>query len=264
MPSPTKRKLNKNHKNSNKNTKKLKLNNRVKYFESLKYNYIEYNYIKSPKFKKPSEPLRAVVLDIDETLGTFLAFKKLVEDYDKNDYDAFVKESADFLTNPKMGASPFRPGIEKFLNTLYDLKEESGKINSVILYTNMMATPFLKIDETVYTRPQILSDIFDKIIDKKNTPLCDLIIFRKTSYPPQKYMKVIEDIYEKHDKDNKFVFFDDKPENILNTKNSKTPSNSAYGITEYKGRNTNKSFNNTYSSKGVQKQTVFDILEKVF
>lgn len=260
MPSPTKRKINL----KNKNTKKQKkLNDSTKYFESITYNSIEYNYIRSPNFKKPSEPLSAVVLDLDETLGSFLAFKKLVEEYDKSDYDAFIKETSEFLTTSKKGAPAFRPGIEKFLNRLYDLKD-SGKINSVTIYTNMTTTPFLKIDDTVYTRMQILSDIFDKIINRSDKPLCDLIIFRKISYPPQKYMKVIEDIYDNHDKENKFVFFDDKPENILNSKNSTKASNSAYGITEYKGRDTNRSFNNSYSSKGVEKQTVFDVLESVF
>jgi hypothetical protein len=262
MPSITKRKTI-NNKNTKKNTKKQKLNDTSKYFESITYNNIEYNYIKSPSFKKASEPLRAVVLDLDETLGSFLAFKKLVQEYDKNDYDAFIKETSEFLTSPKMGAPAFRPGIETFLQTLYELKH-SGKINSVIIYTNMTPSPFLKIDDTVYTRMQILSHIFDKIIDKSNQPLCDLIIFRSISYPPQKYINVIEKIYDNDSKENKFVFFDDKPENILNTKNSTKPSNSAYGITEYKGRDTNRSFNNSYSSKGVEKQTVFDVLETVF
>ena len=257
----TKRKRN----NNSTTRKKQKLDK--EYFESLQYNDIDYVYIKSSEFIKPDGTLRAVVLDNDETTGVFLSLKKLVENYDKEDYKEFIQEAKNILTTPLKGKASFRTGIEKFLDTLYRLKLEK-RIDAVIMYTNMIATPFLTFEGVIYTRPQILSDIFDEILKDIHTtidkPLCDLIIFRQNAFPPQKYIKVIEDIYDNHNKNNKFVFFDDKPENIFNSKNSKNISNSAYGITEYKGRNTNKSFNNSYTAKGVKKVSVFDILNSVF
>lgn len=261
---PTKRTRNSN-KNRNNSTKKRKIN--INYFESIHYNNIDYVYIKSPEFKKSSGPLRAIVLDNDETTGSFLGLKKLVENSEKEDYSEFIKEATELLTKPIKGRSAFRTGIETFLEKLYELKKQD-KIDAVIMYTNMTVTPFLTIQGNIYTRPQILSDIFDEILKQIygtiDKPLCDLIIFRQMAFPPQKYIKVIEEIYDIHDKNNKFVFFDDKPENILNTNSSTKSSNSAYGVTEYRGRPTNKSFYNTYTSKGIKNMSVFEVLDSIF
>jgi hypothetical protein len=252
------------NKNRNNTTKKKKININ---FESIHYNNIDYIYIKSPEFNKPSGPLRAVVLDNDETTGVFLALKKLVENSEKENYSEFIHEATELLTRPEKGRAAFRNGIETFLQKLYELKKQD-KIDAVIMYTNMTVSPFLTIQGNIYTRPQILSDIFDTILKETygtiDKPLCDLIIFRQIAFPPQKYIKVIEEIYDIHNKNNKFVFFDDKPENILNTNSSIKSSNSAYGIIEYKGRNTNKSFYNSYTSKGIKNKSVFEVLDSVF
>ena len=260
MPSKRNRNANKNRNNTKK--KKININ-----YNSLKYKDIDFLFIKSLEFVPPIGPLRAVILDNDETTGSFLALKKLVETSKHDNYSEFIKEATNVLLNPKKGKSAFRQGIESFLDSLYTLKTEK-RIDAVIMYTNMSVSPLLVIDNKYYTRPEILSDIFNEILKNNykhiDKPLCDLIIFRQSPFPPQKFIKVIEDIYDIHDEKNKFVFFDDKPDNIFNTNNSEKPSNSAYGITEYRGKNTNKSFYNSYNSKGVKNKSVFDILNEVF
>ena len=232
--------------------------------ESIVYNNTVFRYVKTASFKYPTGPLRSVVLDNDETLGIFIKLRELLNTYNnEEEYIPFINRVTQELLNGEM--SPLRPGIQKFLRTLHDMKK-SGRINSVIMYTNMTVKPIFKGKNSTetHTRPEILSDIFDKIIENTDEPLIDLIIFRDIPYPPYKYFAVIEKIYKTEGQGNTYVFLDDKPENILNSETSIVPSVQSFGITEYKGRPTNKSFNNSYSAKGVDNMTVYQLFDKIF
>jgi len=235
--------------------------------ETLIYKDVSFRFVKTPSFHYIPGPLRSVVLDNDEATGVFAKLRELLNTYDNaEDYNSFITHATRELLQADDGMPSFRPGIERFLRFLHDLKM-SNRIDAVIMYTNMTVKPLFKGTNSniLYTRPEILSDIFDKILGNSgNAPLIDLIIFRDTSYPPYKYFSVIEKIYNVEGNGNKYVFLDDKPENILNTGNSTEPSAQAFGITEYKGRPTNKSFNNSYSAKGVEETTVYELLNKVF
>lgn len=229
--------------------------------ESLLYANTVFRYVKTASFSSPEGPLKAVILDNDETTGVFDRLRDAVNTYNNEQpYAEFITNTAQTLLE-----SGFRPGIQKFLQTLRDLKT-TGRINAVIMYTNMSRKPLFKAtdQDRFITRPEILSDIFDELLGSHQQPLMDLIIFRNIPFPPFKFMAVIETIYGVEGRGNKYVFLDDKPENIMNTNTSTEPSVHAYGITEYKGRPTNKNFNSAYNAKGVVNKTVYDLLNEVF
>ena len=78
----------------------------------------------------------------------------------------------------------------------------------------------------------------------------DLLIFRDSPYPnPQKYIAVVDKIYEVEGKDNKYLFFDDKPELIYDTELTKKATKFGKLVNRYNTKRHGSKFNNIVNSK---------------
>jgi hypothetical protein len=203
-----------------------------------KYGNIPYYYITMPTFKtfENKNRLKAVILDNDETTGYYKKLENYIKQYNKSTslektIDEIVEkikfELLEKLNNINSKKTSLRPGIEDFLKDLLNLKR-TGKIDAIIMYTNMSKNSKIIIDNKVYSKPYILALIFNKIAEvTPEESFFDLLIFRDKSYPKTKYIKVIDIIFKVKNKDNVYLFFDDKPGEIkYKNKNTNNESNS--------------------------------------
>lgn len=227
----------------------------------IRYNNIPFYYIKLDGFKSfaNEQGLRAVILDNDETTGYYEDMIEYVKNYVRQSKDLTLEEVIIELKKKLIETFSLRPGYEEFLQTLVNLKE-SGRLDAVIMYTNMGKKMSINIKGQRYNRPQLLAAVFDSIIGKKDIQLFDLLIFRDKPYPnPEKYIAVINQIYEVENKDNNYLFLDDKPELIYNN-SSKKQSKFAYKVNIYNYKHKGHSFTNQ-NENGI---SVVDKLNKTF
>lgn len=216
-----------------------------KTINSITYNNVPFYYIKLDGFKSFADEkgLRAVILDNDETTGYYGEMIEYVKDYVRTSKDLTLEEVVAELKNKLVETMSLRPGYQEFLQTLMNLKE-SGRLDAVIMYTNMGKKMSVNIKGQRYNRPQLLAAVFDSIIDKSGKQLFDLLIFRDRPYPnPEKYIAVVNQIYEVQGKDNNYLFLDDKPEVIYNN-SSKKKSHYAYKVNAYNYDHKGRSFTN--------------------
>jgi hypothetical protein len=194
------------------------------------YSEIPFYYITQGKFNslKGKEDLRAVILDNDETTGYYMGeFKEYIKanEHTKKEYKDVIYDLIHLLTRKnKSNVSLLRPGYSIFFKKLRELKD-ANKLDAVIMYTNMEKKDTMKIKGKEYNRPQLLAAVFDIISggDGSN-PLFDLLIFRDKIFfggklRREKYIAVIDEIFGiTGSEKTKYLFFDDKPEAIMNNK----------------------------------------------
>ena len=107
------------------------------------------------------------------------------------------------------------------------------------------------VDGKTYNRPELLAKVFDKIANvSPDESFFDLLIFRDSPYPnPEKYIAVIDKIYNVEGKDNKYLFFDDKPELIYDTDLTKTATKFGKMVNRYNTKRQGSQFANIVNSK---------------
>lgn len=226
----------------------------------IKYADVPFYYIKLDGFKSFSDKdcLRAVILDNDETTGFYKTLLDYVKTHVTNKngqtFEAVIDELKDILE----GTKSLRTGYAEFLLTLMKLKEED-RIDAVIMYTNMGKSASIKIGGKRYNRPQLLAAVFDRIVNRDGEHVFDLLIFRDKPYPhPEKYIAVINKIYEVEGKDNKYLFLDDKPE-VIYTNNAKVVSPFGYKVNEYKNYK-----GPSFTNKNAYGKSIIEKLDETF
>lgn len=230
----------------------------------LVYADIPFYYITQGKFdslKGKEEGLRAVILDNDETTGYYQGkFKDYVRAnkvIKEKSYDEVINDLVELLTNNLL----LRPGYDIFFRKLRELKD-SNRLDAVIMYTNMEKKDTMKINGVEYNRPQLLAAAFDRIAGPSEIPLFDLLIFRDKIFfggkaRTEKYIAVVDKIFNVEEKPNKYIFLDDKPAAIKN--NSRK---FVIEVNEYKTKKNSyvgSPFNN--STKG---KSIIQILDETF
>lgn len=110
----------------------------------------------------PKKPTKAVVFDLDETLGHFTQLG-LVWDAIENAHDEDNKTTPHF--SDVMDAFPEyqRPGIIKILRYLVG-KKQTGSCNTVMIYTNNQGPRSWALQIQNYFEDKIGCSIFDKVI----------------------------------------------------------------------------------------------------
>lgn len=162
-------------------------------YERIAYDGVTYAYMftgKTPTDIDSSKGLRAVILDNDETTGYYVPSIKPDKPYPSTYSEAIVAIAEDLypgyshyreISNMERqivpGKTKMRPGIMDFLKKLKQLKDE-GRIDVVIMYTNMSGNNKFILDGEKYTRPEVLSGVFTHLA---GGPIFDLLIFREGS-----------------------------------------------------------------------------------
>ena len=154
-------------------------------------------------------PLRAVILDNDETTGSYHIVYSILKSIQKHGTVApelfcYILER---LATWMVKESIFRPGLIEFLTTLVNLKK-AGKIDAIIMYTNQYETgqtlsaslPRCIQYMFMYLVPGF---VFDHILTRPENP-----VILNNTYPKQ--FKRILDLYPYWPSDNtQILFFDD-------------------------------------------------------
>jgi hypothetical protein len=86
-----------------------------------------------------SHPLRAVILDNDETTGSYAIVFAIVHvlQIAESKNQVFVGHVLERLAKWMVAQRVFRPGIRNFLGNLISLREDN-KIDAIIMYTNQL------------------------------------------------------------------------------------------------------------------------------
>jgi hypothetical protein len=136
-------------------------------------------------------PLRAVVLDNDETTGSYGIVFALVN-YLRTERQPSLSTVAtilDKLAIWMLGQDVFRPGLEILLDTLVNLRK-NGSINAIIMYTNQTELPIPTTYPGLDTYPPFLWSIPYCIAYMMNslvkTNIFTYILARPTSLRHQK------------------------------------------------------------------------------
>ena len=155
------------------------------------------------------EPLRAVILDNDETTGSYLivlSIIKTINSFGNIDslYFQYILEKLSFWM---LKNSIFRPGLVGFLRTLRDLRK-ANKIDAIIMYTNQYET-----STSIFTSlPRCIEYMFmflvpgfkfDNILTRPSTT----VIINNVN--PKQFRRVL-DLYPDRPSDiTQILFFDD-------------------------------------------------------
>jgi hypothetical protein len=175
-------------------------------------------------------PLKAVILDNDETTGYYAALEFLIRRA-KHAQMTF-KEAIQFIRVNLEVSHSFRPGLPEFLREILRLRR-TGLIDAIIMYTNMIPGETLLDSRGVpRTNAEILASVFDSIVGGK---FFDGLIVRSDTTRPEKYMSFVTKMYNADaNKMAGLLFFDDRPQYILvapTVKRQDRPH--IYGIREY-------------------------------
>jgi len=154
-------------------------------------------------------PLRAVILDNDETTGSYILLLSVMRALNKIgdvDYLLFthiLENLAIWMISKRV----FRPGLIEFLTVLMNLKKEK-KIDAIIMYTNQLETD----KKLNYSLPRCISYMFsylvpgftfDHILTRPDDPTVLNNIF------PKQFKRVL-DLYPKRPLNiRRMLFFDD-------------------------------------------------------
>jgi len=155
-------------------------------------------------------PLRAVILDNDETTGSYLILQSIIKSVQHlgNNIDpSFFGYILENLALWMLKESIFRPGLIEFLRTLVKLKKED-KIDVIIMYTNQyesnttLITSLPRCIEYMFMF-LVPGFVFDKIITRPENP-----VTINNVYPKQ--FKRVLDLYPERPLDiTNMLFFDD-------------------------------------------------------
>ena len=157
----------------------------------------------------PQHPLRCVVLDNDETTGSYrivLAFLIGLEKVPDLTLDIFLKileRLARFMVKHRL----FRPGIEILLETLDTLRKK-GRLDAIVMYTNQKEGVINRHNiPLLHSPPQAIAYMLTYIMDFH---IFDNILTRTTDKVYIKSFQRILDCFPDHPKDiRKIVFIDD-------------------------------------------------------
>jgi hypothetical protein len=156
-----------------------------------------------------SGPLKAVILDNDETTGAYTLLYSIIKTLNKiGDIDTmFYTYIIERLALWMVKMSIFRPGLVPFLTLLMNLRNE-GKIDAIIMYTNQ-----LEIQPTLqYSLPRCINHMFtylvpgfkfDHILTRPEDPTTVNNVF------PKKFKRVLDLYPDRPLNTRKMLFFDD-------------------------------------------------------
>lgn len=155
-------------------------------------------------------PLRAVILDNDETTGSYLilhsiitSIKHLGNNIDPSFFCYILEKLAVYMVRESI----FRPGLIDFLRTLVKLKKE-GKIDAIIMYTNQNEPNHLlssSLPRCIQYMFMFLVPgfVFDNILSRPENPLTINNVY------PKQFKRVL-DLYPERPLDiTNMLFFDD-------------------------------------------------------
>ena len=156
------------------------------------------------------EPLRAVILDNDETTGSYLILHSIIKSikYLGNNIDpSFFGYILEKLAVYMVRESIFRPGLIEFLRTLVKLKKE-GKIDAIIMYTNqnepnqILSSSLPRCIQYMFMF-LVPGFVFDKILSRPENPTTVNNVY------PKQFKRVL-DLYPERPLDiSNMLFFDD-------------------------------------------------------
>ena len=154
-------------------------------------------------------PLRCVVLDNDETTGSyriviaFLIGLEKVPDLTLDMLLEILERLASFMISHKL----FRPGIEILLETVTKLRKK-GRLDAIVMYTNQKeGTSSKKHIPLLHSPPQAIAYMLSYIMDYH---IFDNILVRTTDKTYLKSFRRLLDCYPDKPKDiQKIVFVDD-------------------------------------------------------
>jgi hypothetical protein len=175
-------------------------------------------------------PLRAVVLDNDETSGsyrllfTILHLLRRIEPIDM----PYVAGVLTRLARWMIYQNVFRPGLTHLLKSIVELKK-NGVLDVIVMYTNQNELP-VPLDYTykndwppfLYSPPQCIAFMMDSLVDAK---IFDCILSRpshtehRNGTIPKKFSRILEQFPEVPKDIRKIVFVDDNatPKDIVAT-----------------------------------------------
>ena len=154
-------------------------------------------------------PLRAVILDNDETTGAYTLLFSMMKALNKTgDIDPLLfTHILEKLATWMVVNSIFRPGLLPFLALLMNLKKE-GKIDAIIMYTNQ-----LEIEPIInYSMPRCINYMFmylvpgftfDHILTRPEDPTTINNVF------PKQFKRVLDLYPDRPLNTRKMLFFDD-------------------------------------------------------
>ena len=177
--------------------------------------------------KLGGRPLRAVILDNDETTGFYIALEFLINSAIQRGLP--FEHAVSFIHDQLNTINAFRPGLYEFLRYILYLRQ-SGSIDAIIMYTNMVPGRCIRgPGPACYPNADILAAVFDRIV---GTKFFNLLIVRSGTLKPEKYIDFVLSVYNANKNDmSKIVFFDDRPSYILYKRGPKPPH--IYGIDAY-------------------------------
>jgi len=155
------------------------------------------------------DPLRAVILDNDETTGSYLIVLSIIKTINSLgnidiEYFHYILEKLSFWM---LKNSIFRPGLVDFLRTLRDLRK-ANKIDAIVMYTNQY-----EINTSIFTSlPRCIEYMFtflvpgfkfDNILTRPSTSVT------VNNVIPKQFKRVL-DLYPERPSDiSQILFFDD-------------------------------------------------------
>jgi hypothetical protein len=165
-------------------------------------------------------PLRAVVLDNDETTGSYRLLFTILHILRRMNpiVMPYVAGVLTRLARWMVYQNVFRPGLTHLLKTIVELKK-NGFIDVIVMYTNqneLEPRSDFKFEEGwppfLYSPPQCIAFMLDSLID---TTIFDCIISRPkytetiNGYIPKRFSRILEHFPEFPKDISKIVFVDD-------------------------------------------------------
>jgi hypothetical protein len=153
-------------------------------------------------------PLRAVILDNDETTGSYVIVFSILQILRccKNKSDSFVKSILNKLYEWMILHNCFRPGLRNLLETLIRLRK-NNQIEAIIMYTNQLEFESPNPDESplLFSAPKCIAYMMSKMVGEN---VFDHILTRPQG-PLQKRFERILNLYPEYPRDIRDITFID-------------------------------------------------------
>jgi hypothetical protein len=163
-------------------------------------------------------PLRAVILDNDETTGSYMIIYSIITGITTvsapislENYHLILQRLAHWMVTHNV----FRPGIRALLRTIFTLKKAKA-LDAVVMYTNQTGEIIIQLEENIYRTsvPNIISYMLEFLND--SSILFDCILTRDESvkrlpngWYPKNFSRIL-DFYPNRPRDiRQMVFVDD-------------------------------------------------------
>jgi hypothetical protein len=152
-------------------------------------------------------PLRAVILDNDETTGSYLiifSVLQILRDHEIKT-ESFIKSILDKLYEWMILHNCFRPGLRNLLETLITLRK-NNQIEAIIMYTNQLELqPKEDMPPLLFSAPMCIAYMMSKMVGES---VFDHILTRPTG-PIQKSFERILNLYPEYPRDIRDITFVD-------------------------------------------------------